>query len=274
MACLNGTANPGSDCSATHRQASNSAWDLMRRFKSGEFPIAVSVRMFEKGFDYDRVNMVIMVRRTKSLRLYTQIAGRGTRPLTAIRPALGAESDPKARMRIIAESAKPSCVIVDCVGINDEAKNILGVIDILGRGVSQDIKERVREMMITRAKREPAPGGRPDEETGIDVGDEARQAVKDLRQEREDRERERRARLSAKVDTHFELDDARRTQPKKTKLAKAIERGARMPFGKHKGELVKNLSTGYLSTFRAKVEIKATWLRKAIDAELERRGVN
>ena len=53
---------------------------MMKRFKAGEFPLAVSVRMFEKGFDYDRVNMVIMVRRTKSLRLYTQVAGRGTRP--------------------------------------------------------------------------------------------------------------------------------------------------------------------------------------------------
>lgn len=186
-----------------HRQS----WDIMRRFKAGEFPIAVSVRMFEKGFDYDKVNMVIMVRRTKSLRLYTQIAGRGTRPLIGIRGQLSEESDPKERMRIIAESAKPHCVIVDCVGIDDDAKDILGVIDILGRGVRDDIKERVRRMMLDRARKQEA--GQPlgdGEEPGADVGDDARQAIVE---EKEDFERERRAALSAKVDVSFRLDNAR-----------------------------------------------------------------
>lgn len=191
--------------------------DMMQRFKAGEFPIAVSVRMFEKGFDYDRVNMVIMVRRTRSLRLYTQIAGRGTRPLVGIRKQLGETDDPKERMRVIAESEKPSCVIVDCVGINDEAKDILGVIDILGRGVREDIKERVRQLMIDRAAKQTTPG-RPedDEPPGVDVGDEARKAVQAIR---EDKERERRARLSAKVDAQFEIDDKRKTRPKSTQLA-------------------------------------------------------
>lgn len=256
---------------AIHRKlGQQKSWDMMRRFKSGEFPVAVSVRMFEKGFDYDRVNMVIMVRRTKSLRLYTQCAGRGTRPLKEIRPALGAESDPKSRMRIIAESAKPHCVIVDCVGINDEAKDILGVIDILGRGVREDIKERVRKMMIERAKKPPKePNGQPrEEEVAIDVGDEARAAKRQLQDEYE---REERARISARVETYFELDNPRRTGPGAVRLAK--QRGARMPFGKHKGALVKDLSTGYLKTLREKCEIKTKWLASAIDSELKNRGV-
>lgn len=191
-----------------HRQS----WDIMRRFKNGEFPIAVSVRMFEKGFDYDRVNMVIMVRRTKSLRLYTQVAGRGTRPLVGIRGQLSAEPDAKERMKIIAESEKPHCVIVDCVGIDDDAKNILGVIDILGRGVRDDIKERVRRMMLDRARKQQAglPLGDGEEDNagqpGMDVGDDARQAIVD---ERDDKERERRAALSAKVDVSYSLDNAR-----------------------------------------------------------------
>lgn len=241
--------------------------DMMQRFKAGEFPIAVSCKMFEKGFDHDRVNMVVMVRRTKSLRLYTQAAGRATRPLIGIRQFLANERDPKDRMRIIRESSKPSCVIVDCVGIKDEAKDILGVIDILGRGVREDIKERVRQMLLDRANREPREGGKPPE-PGIDVGDEARAAVKELREEYE---RERRARVSANVETYYELDDARRTGPQATKLAKPKERGARMPFGKHKGKLIKDLSTGYLSTLREKCEIKTRWLADSIDRELENR---
>lgn len=190
---------------AVHRSLGRKrSWDIMRRFKAGEFPVAVSVRMFEKGFDYDRVNMVIMVRRTKSLRLYTQIAGRGTRPLTEIRAALSAEPDAKARMEIIARSEKPSCVIVDCVGIKDEAKNILGVIDILGRGVRDDVRERVRRMMLDRARKleEDPEDGPP----GDDVGEQARRAVKELREEWE-AERERRAAVSAKVDVSYSLDN-------------------------------------------------------------------
>lgn len=204
---------------AIHRKFRDSG-DRMKRFKAGEFPIAVSVRMFEKGFDYDKVNMVVMVRRTKSLRLYTQVAGRGTRPLVGIRKALGDETDAQERMKLIAESDKPSCVIVDCVGINDKAKDILGVIDILGRGVREDIRERVRQMMLDRAN---DPDSDPRAETsekkkgpGIDVGDEARKAVKDIRDEFE---RERRARLSAKVETQFEIEDRRKTRPKSRQLS-------------------------------------------------------
>jgi superfamily II DNA or RNA helicase len=205
---------------AIHRRlGKKKSTDMMHRFKAGEFPCAVSVRMFEKGFDYDGVDMVIMLRRTKSLRLYTQIGGRGTRPLVGIREALSEEPDPKERMKIIAESHKPSCVIVDCVGINDSAKDILGVIDILGRGVSEDIRERVRQMMIDRAnmQAEKNLGREPeeDEPVGLDVGDEARKAQKDIRDEKE---HERRARLSAKVDAHFELEEGRRTGPVATPL--------------------------------------------------------
>jgi hypothetical protein len=61
-----------------------------------------------KGFDFDKVNMVIMVRRTKSLRLYTQAAGRGTRPLRDIRAALHAAPEAAARRKIIDESDKAS----------------------------------------------------------------------------------------------------------------------------------------------------------------------
>jgi superfamily II DNA or RNA helicase len=190
------------------------SWDLMRRFKRGDFPVAVSVRMFEKGFDYDRVNMVVMVRRTRSLRLYTQIAGRGTRPLLEIRKHLADYPNANSRMRLISQSDKPSCVIVDCVGIHDDAKNILGVIDILGRGVRDDVKERVRRMMLDKARGQleaEQKGEKPDEEHE-DVGKQARQAIKQLREEW-DRERERRAAVSADVDVSYEIDRGQKMQP-------------------------------------------------------------
>lgn len=187
--------------------------DLMNRFKAGEFPIAVSVRMFEKGFDYDRVNMVVMVRRTKSLRLYTQIAGRGTRPLVDIRRALSEEPDAKKRMAIIAQSDKPHCVIVDCVGIKDNAKNILGVIDILGRGIHDDVKERVRRLMLDRMRREQEQEEAPAEP--MDVGNQAREAQRQIRDEWEV-EREKRAAISVTVEVQYQLDNPRGRKPRKS----------------------------------------------------------
>jgi len=205
--------------------------DLMNRYKAGEFPIAVSVRMFEKGFDYDRVNMVIMVRRTKSLRLYTQIAGRGTRPLVGIRRALSEEPDANKRMEIIANSEKPSCVIVDCVGIKDEAKNILGVIDILGRGIHDDTKERVRRMMLDRIRKQQEQEDQPEIEP-MDVGNQARQAQREIREEWEV-EREKRAAISVTVQVQYEVDNPRARKPRKstskmstpTEAASAKQRG-------------------------------------------------
>lgn len=193
--------------SLTHANAD----DLVDRFKSGEFSIGVSVKMFEKGFDYDAVDMVIMLRRTKSLRLYTQAAGRGTRPLQAIRPALHDAPDKESRRRIIAESAKPHCVIVDCVGVNDEAKDILGVIDILGHNVREDIRERVRANMLAKQQNETDETQQDDSddqtEQGVDMGDAAREARDEINQEIE-----KRAAVSANVDVHYEEEDPRKKQ--------------------------------------------------------------
>ncbi len=105
-------------------------------------------------------------------------------------------------------------MIVDCVGIDDDAKDILGVIDILGRGVRDDIKERVRRMMLDRARKQQT--GLPltdDEQPGADVGDDARRAIVE---EGEDKERERRAALSAKVDVSYREDNARASRAQRT----------------------------------------------------------
>lgn len=243
------------------------SWSRMRAFKNGKFPIAVSVRMFEKGFDYDKVDMVVMARRTKSLRLYTQIAGRATRPLIEIRGALNECPDANGRMAIIAQSAKPSCVIVDCVGIKDRAKDLLGVIDILGRGVRDDVRERVRRIMLDRLRLRDSVQGRPSDDEAdepADVGDVARQAVGELRSEWEAR---RRSRISATVDISYKTGDAKIRHGKKRG-----ERGARMPFGKYRGELIRDLSTGYLKTLREKCPISTRWLADAIDRTLASRG--
>lgn len=190
-------------CEPIHRKLPGTlADDRMADFKAGKFKCAVSVKMFEKGFDYDKVDTVVIVRRTKSLRLYTQLAGRGTRPLSEIRAALQAAGSADERMCIIRESAKPSMMVVDCVGVSDEAKDILGVIDILGRGIPENIRERVRKNLIERAKLtdHDAPDPEP-----VDMGDEARSAIRDINADEE--ERRKREAISARVSTTLEIDN-------------------------------------------------------------------
>ncbi len=47
--------------------------------------------------------------------------------------------------------------------------------------------------------------------------------------------------------------------------------GARMPFGKHRGELVRDLPDEYLSWLLDEVDIQSERLRLAIETEAERR---
>lgn len=52
------------------------------------------------------------------------------------------------------------------------------------------------------------------------------------------------------------------------------ERGARMPFGEFRGELIKNVDTWYLKSAIQNDEPKVTvgWLRDTMEKELKKRG--
>lgn len=162
--------------------------EVMDSFKRGEFQYLVSVKKLEKGFDYDAVRYMFLLRKTKSRRLYEQFLGRGTRPLMGIRAALNAEPDPEKRRAIIANSAKPWCCLFDLVGVHPDAKD-LGVIDILGTKVSAAVRERAKRNMLA------APGPGSGAADAIDVGQEARKAQGELRREAEDKAERQKRRL-------------------------------------------------------------------------------
>lgn len=155
------------------------ASERIDNFKRGKYKCAVSVGMLGKGFDDDRVEIVYMARRTKSRRLYEQAAGRASRPLKDIRPYLAKAKDASERRSIISRSDKASFIVVDAVGVDEDAKNLIGVVDILGPNLSHELRERTRQNMLDQA----------DEE--MDVGDAARCAKEELTLEAEE-EKERR----------------------------------------------------------------------------------
>lgn len=179
----------------------------MDRFKNGEFSYIVAVKKLEKGFDYDQVRCLFLLRKTKSRRLYEQFLGRGARPLVSVRAALNAESDPAKRMKIIAESEKPYFVLFDLVGVHPDVKD-LGVIDILGsKHCTEAERERIKDKQLEDGFDDDGNPIEPE-----DLGDQAREVKADIRAEaeakleRERQERERQRRIAIDIQSHVEVE--------------------------------------------------------------------
>lgn len=71
---------------------------VVEKYKKGEIPVLVNCGLFTEGTDLPNTRCVIIVRPTKSLALYTQMVGRGTR---------------------LAEGKK-YCLLIDCVGVSSK----------------------------------------------------------------------------------------------------------------------------------------------------------
>lgn len=114
----------------------------MNAHQLGDFQFLSSVMMLTKGYDDKKVSAVFNCRKTRSKRLYTQILGRGTRPLEGtiegIEPA-------EARRAAIAASSKPNMLMVNMVGIDDDVRDIT-MVDVLGQAEESVIVERAKKL--------------------------------------------------------------------------------------------------------------------------------
>lgn len=114
--------------------------------RNGHVLIMGQCGVLTEGFDDAGVSVIVMARPTKSRSLYSQMVGRSTRPLPGI--VDGEDMTPDLRKQAIAESAKPSCLVVDFVG-NSGRHKLMTSADILGGKVSDKAIERA----IERAKK-------------------------------------------------------------------------------------------------------------------------
>ena len=114
---------------------------LIDRFKRGEIQFLVNCAIFLEGFDAPTTAVVAMARPTKSLSLYTQILGRGTRPLPGIVDGL---ETPDERKTSIADSAKPGMFVLDFAG-NAGRHQIVTAQDVLGGKYGQPVREYARQ---------------------------------------------------------------------------------------------------------------------------------
>lgn len=147
-------------------------------YRAGEFQFLVNVGVFTEGFDDPGVEVVAMARPTKSRALYTQMIGRGTRPLPGV---VDEHETPAHRKEAIERSAKPFVEIIDFVG-NAGRHKLISMADVLGGKYDDEV--------VAEAKRKMRDDGIPS-----DVADalEAAKAKKDeeRRREREAAERRR-----------------------------------------------------------------------------------
>ena len=116
---------------------------IIGRYKTGETNVLVGCGVFTEGFDAPATEVVAMARPTKSLSLYLQCIGRGTRPLPGVVDGIDTA---EGRRAAIAASAKPSCVVLDFVG-NAGRHKLVSVADCLAGSAADplDIEEAIAE---------------------------------------------------------------------------------------------------------------------------------
>lgn len=93
--------------------------DVLRWFSTVPQGCLTNAQLLTTGYDQPDINTIAILRLIKSTPLWTQIVGRGTRPIANVDSFNTAE----ARKQAIAESAKPLCRVLDLL-IQGDAHNI------------------------------------------------------------------------------------------------------------------------------------------------------
>lgn len=156
---------------------------LFADYANRRFQFLVNVGIATEGFDDPGVEVVVMARPTKSTSLYTQVIGRGTRPLAGL---VDQYDDPEDRKIAIAESSKQAVLIIDMVGNSGKHKLITSA-DILGGKYPEEV--------IAKAKAKA-------ESQAVDMRQALEEAAEELAKEREEQQRReaaKRAQVKAKA---------------------------------------------------------------------------
>lgn len=125
---------------------------IIAAHKRGEFQFLTNCMVFTEGYDDPGVRAVVIARPTKSRSLWTQMAGRGTRPNCDIDSA----TDAATRRAAIAASGKPDCLLLD-IGGNAGKHTLVCITDVLGGDYDLDVKAKAKKIL------EETPGTLVDE---------------------------------------------------------------------------------------------------------------
>jgi ATP-dependent helicase IRC3 len=131
-------------------------------FRGHKVDVLVNCGLYLEGFDVPSIAVIINARPTKSTTLYTQVTGRGLRPLDEYAYMLSELPTPEARRSMIAMSAKPYAIIIDIVDLARRHQLVTlpvlwglpAQIDAQGRPIS-DVARQYEEL-FERSPREAA----------------------------------------------------------------------------------------------------------------------
>jgi superfamily II DNA or RNA helicase len=139
------------------------------------FQYLVNVGVATEGFDDPGIQCVVLARPTKSRSLFTQMVGRGTRPLPGI---VDLYDDSIKRCEAIERSQKPAVEVIDFVG-NAGRHKLMTTADILGGDYTQE----VIDLAAKNASEKSAKEGKP-----ADVATELQQAEHEMARNKRARE--------------------------------------------------------------------------------------
>lgn len=86
-------------------------------FRKGKAQVLVNCGLYLEGFDVPSIETIVNARPTKSQTLYTQITGRGLRPVDEIANVLSDAPDAELRRTLIRQSHKQFATVLDIVDI-------------------------------------------------------------------------------------------------------------------------------------------------------------
>lgn len=144
--------------------------EIVADFSAGRKQFLCNCAVLTEGFDAPNCAAVVMGRPTKSLSLYTQMMGRGLRPLPG---TVDGVPDAQDRRLAILTSGKPNCLVLDFVGNSNH--KLANSYDVLGGKYDVEARELARREATRERK---------------DVGEAMEQAASLLALERQWKERE------------------------------------------------------------------------------------
>lgn len=133
--------NPGSARWVCGKTPTDERAQTLKDYAAGKFQHLLNVGCFVEGFDEPGVEVVVIGRPTKSRALYSQMVGRGTRPLPDLVDGCDVATD---RCKIIEASDKPFVEVIDLVG-NAGRHKLITAADILGGKYTDEVVARAAQ---------------------------------------------------------------------------------------------------------------------------------
>lgn len=113
--------------------------EIVADIAAGRVQYLCNCAVLTEGFDVPNCSAIVMGRPHKSLVLYTQMLGRGLRPLPGVVDGVADAFD--RRMQVLT-SPKPDCLVLDFVG--NSAHKLVSSFDVLGGSYDDEVRDLAR----------------------------------------------------------------------------------------------------------------------------------